>query len=42
MSADHVAPSDEEIRASGAQGFVFKARLAATDLSLYWPAPGDA
>jgi DNA-binding NarL/FixJ family response regulator len=41
MSVDRVAPSDEEIRASGARGFVIKARLAATDLSRYWPAPSD-
>lgn len=42
MSVDHVSPSAEEIRACGAQGFVRKSRLAATDLSQYWPAPSDA
>jgi DNA-binding NarL/FixJ family response regulator len=41
-SVDRNSPSDEVIRASGAQGFVFKACLAATDFSRYWPAPGDA
>ena len=42
MSVDPVSPSAEEIRACGAQGFVRKSRLAATDLSQYWPAPSDA
>ena len=41
-SVDRVSLSDEEIRASGAQGFVYKARLATTDLSRYWPAPRNA
>jgi DNA-binding NarL/FixJ family response regulator len=42
MSVDRVSPTDEELRASGAHGFVYKGRLAATDLSRYWPAPGGA
>ncbi|MDA0161352.1 response regulator [Solirubrobacter ginsenosidimutans] len=41
-SADRDAPSDEQIHACGAQGFVCKSRLAATDLSQYWPSPARA
>jgi two-component system chemotaxis response regulator CheY len=39
MSADRASPTEEEIRASGARGFVQKSRLVATDLTRFWPAP---
>jgi DNA-binding NarL/FixJ family response regulator len=36
-SADRVPPSPERVQASGARGFVLKSRLAATDLTRFWP-----
>jgi DNA-binding NarL/FixJ family response regulator len=38
-SADRTVPSPARVRASGARGFVLKSRLAATDLSEFWPSP---
>lgn len=38
-SADRAVPSPARVRASGARGFVLKSRLAATDLSEFWPSP---
>jgi DNA-binding NarL/FixJ family response regulator len=37
-SADRVTPTPARVRASGARGFVLKSRLAATDLTQFWPA----
>ncbi len=36
-SADRVPPSAARVQASGARGFVLKSRLAATDLTQFWP-----
>jgi DNA-binding NarL/FixJ family response regulator len=36
-SADRGPPSAERVQASGARGFVLKSRLAATDLTQFWP-----
>jgi two-component system, NarL family, response regulator DevR len=36
-SADRVPPSLTRVQASGARGFVLKSRLAATDLTQFWP-----
>jgi DNA-binding NarL/FixJ family response regulator len=36
-SADRVAPTPARVQASGARGFVLKSRLAATDLTQFWP-----
>jgi DNA-binding NarL/FixJ family response regulator len=36
-SADRVSPSPARVQASGARGFVLKTRLAATDLTQFWP-----
>jgi two-component system, NarL family, response regulator DevR len=39
MSADRREPNEATWQASGAQGFVLKSRLAATDLTRFWPGP---
>ena len=36
-SADRAPPDPAHVRACGARGFVLKSRLAATDLSEFWP-----
>jgi DNA-binding NarL/FixJ family response regulator len=36
-SADRVPPTPARVQASGARGFVLKSRLAATDLTQFWP-----
>jgi two-component system, NarL family, response regulator DevR len=36
-SADRVPPSPARVQASGARGVVLKSRLAATDLTQFWP-----
>jgi DNA-binding NarL/FixJ family response regulator len=36
-SADRDTPSPARVQASGARGFVLKTRLAATDLTQFWP-----
>jgi DNA-binding NarL/FixJ family response regulator len=38
-SADRVPPDPDDVRASGARGFVLKSRLAAVDLAQFWPRP---
>jgi DNA-binding NarL/FixJ family response regulator len=39
VSADRAVPSPALVRASSARGFMLKSRLAATDLSDFWPSP---
>ena len=38
-SADRMTPDPAVVRACGAQGFVLKSRLAATDFTEFWPPP---
>ena len=39
VSSDDYRSCGEQLRRSGARGFVLKSRLSATDLGRYWPAP---